>query len=314
MFSSFKQLKSCGRSLRYLSMSRSQLSAQVSAKRYSIADIQELHRQRKPISMITAYDYISGKYAEKADIEVVLVGDSLAMVSLGYESTNEITLDEFLYHVRAVFRGNRTSLLVSDVPFGYFEESTEQAVRTAARFIREGKVQALKLEGGRAVAPTVEKLTSIGVPVMGHVGLMPQHHNALGGFKVQGTSVADAVSILDDCRALEKAGAFAVVLECVPAKLAEKITQNLTIPTIGIGAGPHCSGQVLVMSDILGMGDPSETTMPKFVKQYGDFFSHAVRSLAQYKKDVQRGSFPDVDIHSYKIKKDVLSKFTDKLN
>lgn len=294
-------------------MSRSQLSAPMRTKRYNIRDIQELYHQRKPISVITAYDYISAKYAEKADIDVVLVGDSFSMVALGYEDTNEITLDEFLYHAKAVSRGNSTSFLVSDVPFGYFEESTEQAVRTAVRFIREGRVQALKLEGGRAVAPTVEKLTSIGVPVIAHVGLMPQHHNALGGFKVQGTSVAEAMSILDDCKALEKAGAIAVLIECVPAKLAEKITQNLSIPTIGIGAGPHCSGQVLVMSDMLGMSDPSEATTPKFVKQYSDIFSNAVSALERYKEDVQRGLFPDVDLHSYKIKKDVLSKVTDKL-
>lgn len=232
-----------------------------------------------------------------------MVGDSFAMVSSGYKDTNELDLQEMIYHARAVARGNHTSFLVADMPFGSFEVSEAQAVETAIALVRKANVQAVKIEGGKEIASTVKRIVGAGVPVMGHVGLTPQKHHTLGGYKVQGGTLARSKEILDDCLALEEAGVFSVVIECVPNKLAELATGALSVPTIGIGAGPSVSGQVLVLADLLGMND---STPAKFVKQYMNFFHHATEAVRQYKNEVQSRTFPDPDEHGYKMKSDVL--------
>lgn len=284
-------------------------SYQTDVKRKTLLDIQRLYETKTPISVVTAYDFITGKYAESADVDINLIGDSLAMVALGYEDTTEISFDEFLYHTKAVLRGNKLSFMVADIPFGSTEISVEQAVSSAIKLVKYGKVQGVKIEGGSDIVPTVKKLSSIGIPVMAHVGLTPQRHNALGGFKVQGNNTDRALEIYRDCLDLQEAGAFSLLLECIPNKLSEYITKNISIPTIGIGAGPGCSGQVLVMSDLLGMGDPKDSMKPKFVKQYNDFFSSAIHSLHAYKRDLQLGKFPLADDHGFKIKKEVFHDF-----
>lgn len=257
--------------------------------------------------MITSYDYITAKMAEHCDFDINLIGDSLAMTALGYEDTNEITFDEFLFHVKSVSRGNKKSLLVADVPFGSFERGPDQAIATAISLIKQGRIQGVKIEGGAPMVPTISRIVDIGIPVMGHVGLTPQHHNVFGGFKLQGNSVASAVKIYQDCLALQKAGVFAIVLECVPNKLAQYITDRLAVPTIGIGAGPGCSGQVMVIADLLGMNPlPSAA---KFVKQYQDFFHLGTDALDQYHQELKLGEFPNPDRHGYKMKSDVLAEF-----
>lgn len=289
---------------RGFSSARAVFLAHGAFKRRTLLDIQKAYTDKKPIAMVTSYDYITGKFAETADMDINLVGDSLAMTALGYEDTNEITLDEFMFHTRAVTRGNKRSFMVADLPFGYHEKSPEQAIETAILLVKQARIQGVKIEGGRESISTVRRLVEVGIPVMGHVGLTPQRHNALGGFKLQGTSPERAVEIYEDCLALQDAGVFLVVLECIPNKLAEYITSKLSVPTIGIGAGPGCSGQVLVMADLLGMGHPEETHRPKFVKQYADIFTAATRALEQYKSDLNKGVFPNPDEHGYKMKRD----------
>lgn len=288
---------------RALSGSATRASAYVAAPRKTLAHIRSLYEQKTPISVATAWDYITGQAVSRADIDVALVGDSLAMVALGYEDTNELGMDEMLFHVRAVARGNTASLIVADMPFGSFEASDAEAVALAVRLVKHGRAQAVKIEGGTEVVLAVERIVRAGVPVMGHVGLTPQKHHALGGYKLQGASAALAARIVDDCRALQAAGVFAVVLECVPNKLAEVVTAALAVPTIGIGAGPGCSGQVLVTADMLNMG---ERAPAKFVQTYMDFAADATAALRQYKRDVVERTFPDPDRHGYKMKADVL--------
>lgn len=278
--------------------------------RKTVADIANLYAKGEPISMVTSHDFLTSKMLESANIDINLIGDSLANTCLGYDSTNELTLDEMIYHVKSVQRGNSYSLLVADMPFGTFERSPEQAVDTAVKLVQQGKIQAVKIEGGNPeVIPTIEKLISIGIPVMGHVGLTPQKHNTLGGYKLQGKSSANAIQIYQECLNLQKAGVFAMVLECIPNKLSEFITQRLSVPTIGIGAGPHTSGQVLVIADMLGMTNPEENHTAKFVKSYGNFFKSGVEGLQKYKDEVKSREFPIADLHGYKIKREVFEEF-----
>lgn len=294
-------------STRYFSLTSLRWSAHRHDSRTTLATFHQKFLDQKPISMVTAHDFMTARMAEKADMDVVLVGDSLSMTTLGYDDTNELTLDEFMFHVQLVVRGNKNSLIVADLPFGTFERSLEQAIDTCIRIIKEGKVQGIKIEGGGpGVLPTVRKLVDIGIPIMGHVGLTPQKHNTLGGFKLQGSNVMNAVQIYKECLALQEAGVFSIVLECIPNKLAEYILSRLEVPTIGIGAGPHCSGQVLVIADMLGMCDGH---IPKFVKKYGNFFDQGVEALQQYRTDLDTKQFPLADEHGYKIKKDVLAQF-----
>jgi 3-methyl-2-oxobutanoate hydroxymethyltransferase len=250
-------------------------------------------RQKKergePISMLTAYDYPTALAMDQAGIDSILVGDSLAMVVLGYENTLPVTMDEMLHHARAVARGAKSALLVGDLPFMSYQVSVEDAVRNAGRFLKEAGMDAVKLEGGHERADTVRAITSAGIPVMGHIGLTPQSIHQLGGFRAQGKTARAAKRLLEDALILEEAGCFSLVLESVPARLARLISERLSIPTIGIGAGAGCDGQVLVAHDLLGLFD---RFTPKFVKQYANLNGEMTRAFNEYIADVQSRAFP----------------------
>ncbi|ODQ68059.1 hypothetical protein NADFUDRAFT_81143 [Nadsonia fulvescens var. elongata DSM 6958] len=270
--------------------------------------IPELNRLRKndiPISMITAHDYVSGLMADQAGVDMILVGDSLAMVALGYANTNEIEFDEMIYHAKAVSRGVKSAFIIADLPFGTYEISPEQAVESAIQMIRRGKSQAIKIEGGQELVPTIKKLTSFGIPVMGHIGLTPQRQSSFGGFKVQGKTAKSAESILDDALALQEAGCFAILLEAVPDKVGQIITDVLDVPVIGIGAGPYTSGQVLVQLDMLG---GFGTFSPKFLKKYSNYLEDNITAIKRYSEEVKDRSFPAKE-HCYSIKAEELDKF-----
>ncbi len=249
----------------------------------------------KKIVCLTAYDYPTARLLDEAGVDVILVGDSLAMVVLGYDSTLPVTLDEMLHHARAVRRGTKRALVVADMPFGSYHSDTAESLRNAVRFVKEAGVEAVKVEGGERRLELIARLTEAEIPVMGHIGLTPQSVNALGGYRVQGKTTDGAEQLLRDARAVEAAGAFAVVLEAVPRELAAQITRELRIPTIGIGAGPDCDGQILVVHDLLGL---TFNQTPKFARKYanvGEVISSAVRG---YCEDVRNGSFPS-DSESY---------------
>jgi 3-methyl-2-oxobutanoate hydroxymethyltransferase len=254
----------------------------------TIQQLQQWKQQGHRIAALTAWDYAIARILDEAGIDLVLVGDSLAMVALGYDTTLPITLDEMLHHARAVRRGVKRALLVCDLPFLSYQESLEQAIHSAGRVLKETGVQAVKLEGGNpAISATVERLVQLGIPVMGHVGLTPQSVHQLG-YRQQGKTVAAAERILAEAIALEQAGAFAIVLEHIPADLAATITQKLSIPTIGIGAGPHCDGQVLVTTDVLGLS----TRHPPFAKIYANLQESITQAVQGYCTEVQEGKFP----------------------
>jgi 3-methyl-2-oxobutanoate hydroxymethyltransferase len=243
----------------------------------------------EPISMLTAYDYPTALAMDQAGVDAILVGDSLAMVVLGYENTLPVTMEEMLHHSRAVARGAKSALLIGDMPFMSYQVSVEEATRNAGRFLQQGGMDAVKLEGGRERAEAVRCITSAGIPVMGHIGLTPQSINQLGGFRAQGKTAIAARRLLEDALVLEEAGCFSLVLESVPARLAELITKKISIPTIGIGAGVGCDGQVLVTHDLLGLFD---RFTPKFVKKYADFHGEMQRAFTDYIEDVETRRFP----------------------
>ena len=245
--------------------------------------------------MLTAYDYLSARILDESGIPILLVGDSLGMVMLGHPTTLPVTMDDMLHHAKAVSRGARQALLVGDMPFMSYQASVEQAITNAGRFIQEAGMHAVKLEGGGRVIDITRRLTESGIPVMGHVGLTPQFVHQMGGFKVQGKTDKQAAQILADARALEQAGAFSLVLEGVPSKLAATITHELRIPTIGIGAGPATDGQVLVLHDMLGL---TTGKAPKFVKRYANLADEIARAAAAYTEDVRTGKFPGPE-HEY---------------
>ena len=252
--------------------------------------------ERNPkITCLTAYDYPTAHLLDEAGVDVLLVGDSLAMVVLGYESTLPVTLDEILHHVRAVRRGTRRALLVADMPYGSFHISADESIRNAVRLVKEGGAEAVKVEGGERRLELIAKLVEAEIPVMGHIGLTPQSIHAFGGFHVQGKTTEAARQVERDARAVEAAGAFAVVLESMPRELARGITEKLRIPTIGIGAGPDCDGQVLVFHDLVGL---TVGHTPKFVRQYAHLSAEISRAVSEYCQDVQSGSFPS-DAESY---------------
>ncbi|KAI5967378.1 ECM31 [Candida theae] len=296
--------------IRLFSRSSTVTSSYNQVVRKTVSDIHQFHQSQKPISVVTAHDFITAKLVDAGDIDICLVGDSLANTTLGYQDTNELTLEEMLYHVKSVSRGNDKSLIIADLPFGSFEASVEQATKSAIKLVQQGKAQGVKLEGGnKENIPTIEKLISVGIPVMGHVGLTPQKHNALGGFKLQGKDAKGALDIYQECLNLQRAGVFAIVLECIPNKIAQFITEHLNVPTIGIGAGPYTSGQVLVISDMLELKNPEESHIAKFVKPYAHFYQLGVDAMKQYKSDVESKKFPLADEHGYKVKKDVFEQF-----
>lgn len=255
--------------------------------------------------MITAVDYPTARAAERAGVDAILVGDSLAMVVLGYDSTLPVTLDEMLHHARAVHRGARRPLLIGDLPFMSYQTGPQTAVASAGRFVKEAGMEAVKLEGGRAMVPMVRAIVEAGIPVMGHVGLTPQSVHVLGGYRVQGRTREAANRVLDDAAALAEAGCFAIVLEGVPAPLAEFVTASLDVPTIGIGAGPGVDGQVLVLHDVIGWYDGNT---PRFVKRYAEVGPTIESAIRAYVEDVGQRCFPEA-AHSYAIGDDEWSAF-----
>jgi 3-methyl-2-oxobutanoate hydroxymethyltransferase len=257
--------------------------------RVTIAEIKEMKRKGDKIPMLTAYDYVTAKIIDEANVPLILVGDSLGMVMLGYESTIPVTIDEMLHHTKAVVRGARKGLIVGDMPFMTYHMSIAETLRNAARLIQEGGAQAVKLEGGEVVAEEIRHLTECGIPVMGHIGFTPQSIHQLGGFKVQGRALEEAKKLLQDALILEQAGVFATVLECTPAPLSKLITRKLAVPTIGIGAGPYCDGQVQVISDILGL---YTDFVPKHSKQYAKLAGEIEAAVAGYVSEVKTQSFP----------------------
>jgi len=272
--------------------------------RFTINAIKEMKSRGEKITMLTAYDFATARLVDEAGMPLILVGDSLGMVALGYESTIPVTMEEMIHHTKAVVRGSKQALVIGDMPFMSYHVSTEEALRNAARFIQDGGAQAVKLEGGHTVAQTVKRIVECGIPVMGHIGLTPQSIHQLGGFKAQGKTPEAAQRLLQDALALETAGAFAIVLESVPYALARIITRKLAVPTIGIGAGPHCDGQVQVLSDLLGL---YTEFVPRHAKQYAQLSQAIKEAVSQYLKEVKEGSFPTTE-HSYKIDESVLSE------
>ncbi len=269
--------------------------------------VQTILNQKKTgdkITMLTAYDYSTAKLIDEAGINSILVGDSLGMVMLGYENTLSVTMDDMVHHTRAVTKGAKNALVVADMPFMSYQTSVYDAVVNAGRLIKEGGAQAVKLEGGAAVAEQIRAITDAGIPVMGHLGMTPQSVNAFGGFKVQGKTEETARKIIEDAKTIEKAGAFSMVLECVPSKLAKLVTDAVSVPTIGIGAGNDCDGQVLVYQDMLGMF-PDFT--PKFVRKFANVGEVMKTAFGEYIKEVKAGNFPSEE-HGFKISDDVIDK------
>ena len=260
----------------------------------TILEVQQYKRERKKLVVVTAYDALFAGIVEQAGIRVILVGDSLGVVVQGKANTLSVTMEDMLYHTKLVAGAAPRALVIGDMPFMSYQVSTEEAVRNAGRLLQAGAA-AVKLEGGAVMADRVKAMTSLGIPVVGHLGTTPQSVHSLGGYKVQGKVEDQAAKLLDDARALEAAGAFALVLEAIPAELARRVTQALSISTIGIGAGPHCDGQVLVLYDLLGLFD---TFVPKFVKTYAHLKTDALQALSRYKEEVEQGRFPS-DSESY---------------
>lgn len=258
-------------------------------KPVTVLDLQAKREQGKPITMVTAYDYPTAKLADQSGIDLILVGDTLGMVVLGYDSTIPVTVEDMIHHGRAVVRGAKRAHVVIDMPFGSYQEGWQQALRNATRIMKETGCASVKLEGGQRSAETVHKLVEAGIPVMGHIGLTPQSVNQFGGFKVQGKTPRDAVHLIGDAVALAEAGAYAIVLELVPTALAHMVTQRVKVPTIGIGAGPFCSGQVQVWHDILGLYDDLK---PKHARRFAEVGEQIRTALTTYREQVESGAFP----------------------
>jgi len=266
------------------------VSTQVKMSKVTTAVIREMKRKGEIITVLTAYDYPTGLVVDEAGVDIILVGDSLGMVVLGYDSTIPVTMEDMLHHTKAVSRAVKRALVIGDMPFMSYQISAEEALYNAGRFLQEADAHGVKLEGGREVAEITRRITSAGIPVMAHLGLTPQSVHQIGGYRVQGKDEASAKRILEDAKMLEEAGAFSLVLECVPASLAKLVTESISIPTIGIGAGIHCDGQVLVLHDMLGM---FEKFTPKFVKQYAQLNVLMKEGVRQYVDEVRGGLFPE---------------------
>ena len=275
--------------------------------RVTIRDLRRMKRNGEKIPMITAYDYTSAQLVERAGIPLILVGDSLGQVVLGYDSTVPVTMDEMVHHIKTVVRGTQRAHVVGDLPFLSYHADIPEAIRNAGRLLKEGGAQSVKLEGGRTQAETVSRIVESGIPVMGHIGLTPQAVNQLGGYRVQGRSLKDAVRLMEDARALEEAGAYAIVLECVPAQLADMITERVGVPTIGIGAGAGCDGQVQVFHDMMGL---YQDFVPKHARQYAQLGRSIIEATQNYVADVETEQFPD-DSESFKLSEDVLEELSE---
>lgn len=265
------------------------------ARRKTTRDILALHHAGQPITMVTCYDYTFARLVEQADIDCILIGDSLGNVIQGHDTTLPVTIDDIVYHTRAVARGNATAHIVADMPFMSYQANDDDGLRAAGRLLKEGGAQAVKVEGGEALAPMVDRMTRAGIPVVGHLGLTPQSVHAFGGYRVQGRDDAAAAQLVADARALQDAGMYMLVLEMVPAPLAAQVTAELHIPTIGIGAGPHTSGQVLVIYDLLGLNSDFR---PRFVKRFAELDGAATDALTAYCDEVRARTFP-ADEHSF---------------
>ena len=272
----------------------------------TIPYLHEKKQKGEKIVALTAYDFPTAKIVDEAGVDLILVGDSLGMVVLGYKNTIPVTMEEMIHHTKAVVRGVQRPLVVGDMPYFSFHMSVDETVRNASRFLKEAGAQTVKIEGAsKKRLKLIESLVEAEIPVMGHVGLTPQSIYHLGQFKVKGKEIAEAKKIVQDAKDLEKAGVYAVVLECIPMELAKEITRSLTVPTIGIGAGPHCDGQILVFHDLVGYANGY---LPKFVKRYADIHGSLFKALSDYVKEVKEGAFPDHD-HSYHLKKkEILEK------
>ena len=275
------------------------------AGKLPLTDLADMKSRHERIVMVTAYDFPSGRLADAAGVEIVLVGDSAAMTILGHDSTVPATMDEMAMLTRAVARGAKRPIVVADMPFGSFQVSDEEALRNAVRFVKDAGADAVKVEGAGPSVSRVLALVGAGIPVMGHIGLTPQSATMLGGFRAQGRTAAKARQLLEDARTLEQAGCFSLVLEAVPAPVAARITEELTIPTIGIGSGRDCDGQVLVYHDLLGL---YQGRSPRFVKRYAEVAETIQDALERYAADVRSGSFPE-DEHTYSIPDDELAEF-----
>ena len=265
-------------------------------QKITVKSFQQFKNEGRKITMLTAYDYSMAKIVSEAGVDSILIGDSLGMIMQGHNSTLPVTVDEIIYHTKCVVRANKNALIVSDMPFLSYHVSVEDAVRNAGKITKESGAEAVKIEGGKNVINQIKAVIDAQIPVMGHLGLTPQSVNAFGGFKVQGRDTENAKRILEDALELEKAGVFAITLEGIPEPLAKEISEKLTIPTIGIGAGKHCDGQVLVVNDMLGMFNDF---LPKFVKQYADLNTIITDAVKSYVNEVQNGDFPE-EKHTYK--------------
>ncbi len=269
-------------------------------RKLSIFDLQAKVARGEKIFQVTAVDFPTAQLVDRAGIDCILIGDSVGMTSLGYSSTVPVTMDEMLHHARAVARAAKSAILVGDLPLGAYHASTEDAIHNAMRMVKEGGADVVKLEGGEDFAPMAEAVVRAGIPVMAHIGLTPQLMSKLGGFKVQGKSASAGLQLLKDALAMEQAGCFAIVLEAIPDRVAQIITGRLAIPTIGIGAGPHCDGQNLVLHDMVGLFD---RFTPKFAKRYADCWSLVSNALTEFQDDVRKGGFPRAE-HSFTMKED----------
>jgi 3-methyl-2-oxobutanoate hydroxymethyltransferase len=277
-------------------------------KKVTTTTLAQMKGNGEKITMATAYDYASARVADEAGIDMLLVGDSLGMVVLGYENTLSVTLDDMIHHGKAVVRGTKRAMVVIDLPFMTYQVTREEAVRNSGRAIQLTGATAVKLEGGEEMAKTVEKIVRAGIPVVGHIGLTPQSVGQMGGFVVQGKNEKVAKQLVKDALALEEAGACSLVMEAIPWQLAQLITEKVSIPTIGIGAGVHCDGQVLVYHDILGL---QTDLRPKFVKQFGQFYSPMVEAMRSYAKEVKEASFPSAE-HTFTMDETILEKLREK--
>lgn len=264
----------------------------------------KLKETGEKITMLTAYDYSSAKLIDSSNIDGILVGDSLGMVCLGYKNTLSVTMEDMIHHTKAVVRGSKNALIVSDMPFMSYQTSIYDAVKNAGRLIKEAGAEVVKLEGGTNICDKIQAIVEAQIPVMGHIGLTPQSINAFGGFKIQGKSEEKAKELIESAKNIEKAGAFAIVLECVPDRVADIITKSVNIPTIGIGAGKYCDGQILVYQDMLGMFNDFK---PKFVKTYGNIGEQMNHCFKKYIKEVKSGTFPN-ESHSFKIDDSIIEK------
>lgn len=273
-------------------------------KKFTVTSFQNAKDKGEKITMLTAYDYSMAKMVDEAGVDSILIGDSLGMVFQGHDSTLPVTVDDIIYHTKAVVRGAKSALIVADMPFLSYHVSVEDAVRNAGRLVKEGGAEAVKLEGGVAIADVVKAIVEAQIPVMGHLGLTPQSVNAFGGYKVQGRDEEAARQLIEDAKAIEAAGAFSIVLECIPDRLAKLVTEAISIPTIGIGAGSDCDGQVLVVNDMLGM---FTDFVPKFVKQYVQLSGDIKGAIEGYVSEVKEGSFPAAK-HNFTIDSDILDK------